>query len=138
MTERHKYTVVDQNRSIVFIGTLLGHASSAEANKNRWTEITIYLTDAGQYVVSGVGQTTVKKGDWAWDKHVGRSMQASEDETPHSWSHVCDTPESVISVLHQTDRDGVRYMTRVVRTALEASIQNDRALANAFLVEKIA
>jgi hypothetical protein len=138
MTNRQKYTVVDQNRSLVFTGILLGHASSAGARKNRWTEITIYLTDAGQYVVSGVGQTTVKKGDLAWDKHIGRSVRAPEDETPHPWCHVCDTPDSVIAVLYQKDNDGVRYMTHVVRAALEASICNDKALADAFLVGEIA
>jgi EXLDI family protein len=137
MTERHKYTVTDHQRSIVFTGMLLGHASSAEENKTRWTEMTIYLTEAGQYVVAGVGQSSVKKGDWIKDS-TGRSVQALEDETPRAWSHVCDTPEGAIAVLYQKDSTGVRYMTDVARAALESAIIHNAALADAFLVEEIA
>jgi EXLDI family protein len=138
MTDRQKYTVTDHSRSIVFTGVLLGHASSAEEKKTRWTEMDIYLTAAGQYVVTGVGQSTVKKGDWVKDSHTGKSSQAPEDETPRAWAHICDNAEGVISVLHMKDRDGVRYMTDVARAVLEAAILQDRALADAFLVENIA
>lgn len=138
MTDRQKFTVTDRNRSIVFTGKLLGHSSSAGEKKNRWTEITIYITDAGQYVVAGVGQTTVKKGDMAWDKRLGQMVPAPEDEVPHFWSHVCDDADGAISIIHQKGSDGVRYMTRVARSALEAAILQDRALADAFLVENIS
>lgn len=138
MTERQKYTVVDNTRSIVFTGILLGHASSAEEKKTRWTEMTIYLTDAGQYIVAGVGQSTVKKGDWIRDQHTGRSVQAQEDETPRAWFHICANAEGAISVLRLKDSDGVRYMTNVAKAALEAAIVQDQTLANAFLVEEIA
>jgi|ERR1035438_6032278 hypothetical protein len=138
MTERQQYTVVDRSRSIIFTGTLLGHASSAGENKNRWTEITIYLTDGGQYIVAGIGQSTVKKGDLAWDKHLGHEVLAKEDETPHCWVHVCDSAEGAVSMLHQKGNDGVRYITDVARAALEAAILQNAALADAFLVEEIA
>lgn len=137
MTDRQKYTVVDHSRSIVFEGILLGHATSADEHKNRWTEMTIYLTEAKQYVVAGVGHSTVKKGDWVRDG-AGRMIQAPEDETPRAWSHICDTPEGAISVLHLKDSDGIRYMTHVARAALEAAILQDTALATAFSVERIA
>lgn len=138
MMERQKYTVVDQTRSIIFTGTLLGHSSSAEEKKNRWTEMNIYLTDAGQYIVAGTGHSTVKKGDWVRDAHTGRTVQAPEDETPRPWFHVCSTAEGTISVLHMKDSEGVRYMTNVAKAALEAAILQDRSLAEAFSVERIA
>lgn len=130
--------MVDHQRSIVFAGTLLGHASSAEEKKPRWTEMTIYRTDEGTYIVAGVGHSNVRKGDWVRDQHTGHSVQATEDETPRAWSHVCDTAEGAITALHLRDGDGIRYITHVARAALETAILQDSALANAFLVEKIA
>jgi len=130
--------VQDHERAFTFNGVLLGHASSENQSKNRWTEMSIYRTDKGTYIISGIGQTRVKKGDYVWDDEKSRDVRATKDETPRAWAHVCESAEGAIQRLYLFDTDNVRYMTRVARTALLAAIELDDALKNAFLIEEVA
>jgi hypothetical protein len=136
MTERH--TVHDHGRELVFSGVLLGYATSESVNKRRWTEMSIFRTDAGQYIVSGVGTSLVKKGEWIVDRFTNEKVQSPEDEIPRAWTHLCENAEGVIVALHLRDHDGIRYMTNVARAALESAILHDDALRKASLVEEIA
>ena len=134
MTKRQQYTVKDHDRAFSFRGVLLGHASSESPFKKRWTEMSIYRTDGGTYIISGVGQTCVKKGDPIPDE----DGIADEDETPRAWAHVCESAAGAIQRLYLYDNDNVRYMTRIAKLALEEAISKDDALRDAYLVEEVA
>ena len=138
MTKRQKFTVQDHERSFAFAGVLLGHASSETPSRKRWSEMSIYRTEAGTYIIAGVGQTRVKKGDVVWDDDEGRDVIAEVDETPRAWAHICESAEGAIQRLYLYDNDNVRYMTRVARYALEEAIKHDQALKDAFLIEEVA
>lgn len=59
MSQTH-YRVRDgQTRIIEFDGTLLGEVSSRRAQGPRWTELRLYKTDAGVYVLEKVGASVV-------------------------------------------------------------------------------
>jgi len=138
MTKRQKFTVKDHDRAFVFNGVCLGRATSETETKKRWTEMAIYRTEAGTYIISGIGQTRVKKGDTFWDENQKFMVTADEDETPRAWAHVCESAEGAIQRLYLYDGDDVRYMTRVAHTALLEAIELDDILKSAFLIEEVA
>jgi hypothetical protein len=133
MTQRRlrQYTVPDGDRVLSFKGKLLGFASSESRFKPRWTEMSIYITEKGTYIIAGVGATRVKKGD------VVEGVIAEKDETPRAWTFVCETAEGAIRHLYLHD-ENVRYMTRIAKIALGEAIQHDEALKKAYSVEEVA
>ena len=137
MTQRQKFSVQDRDRSFVFHGELLGHASSDDGVRQRWTEMTIYRTNGGNYIIAGAGQTRVKKGDIIHDENSNRRV-AVKDETPRAWVHVCESAEGAIRSLYLYDSDQIRYITKIAQQALEQAILVDDALKQAFSVEEVA
>lgn len=115
-----EYEVIDDDRKLHFHGIELGSASSKKPGKNRWFEVTIYKTRAGQYIVAGIGRTMIQ-GEV--DKH---------------WAQVCERPEGVIEKLHMLDDDGSKYLPYVSKRALRQARENDTVFADAYLVEDIA
>lgn len=128
----------DRDRELVFTGTRLGGASSFVEGKQRWTEVEIYVTTAGSYVVSGVGQTNVRRGDLVWDDRAGIEVQADRDEEPIRWVHVSETAEGAVESLYQEDAASTRYLTKVARQALREAAGRDDSLRRAFFVEEVA
>src|SRR4051794_28044646 len=84
----------EDGREIRFRGELIGGATSHRPGKERWIEMSVHRTEGGNFIVSGVGRTTIP------------------GEVERFWAHVCEEPEGVVEALHLYDRDGVRYLTR--------------------------
>lgn len=127
-----EFTVHDRDRELTFTGVLLGRSSSQAPGKRRWSEVTIYRTEAGKYVVEGVGRTNVRTGD------LVDGIVAEADEEPFFWAHVCDEADGVVQSLYLYDDTSTRYMTKVARRALRAASKLDPDLRSAFAVERIA
>lgn len=53
------HQVRDGSRLIMFEGELLGFSSSEREGVSRWTEMSVYLTDGGSYVLEKVGRSLV-------------------------------------------------------------------------------
>lgn len=53
------HNVRDSTRRYEFMGTRLAYVSSAIPSKTRWTEIEIYRTQGGMYIVHRAGRTTL-------------------------------------------------------------------------------
>lgn len=56
------YELANYDRLLRFRGTLIGHATSRrgqDADQIRWTEVDIYRTDGGQYVLHKIGKSRV-------------------------------------------------------------------------------
>lgn len=49
----------DAGPTYSFNGRLLGHATTERENSYRWTEIDIYRTDGGNYIISRLGKSLV-------------------------------------------------------------------------------
>lgn len=54
-----EYTVKDKHDQITFVGERIGHASTRKKTSLRWTEISIYRTEKGNYVVETLGRSVV-------------------------------------------------------------------------------
>jgi hypothetical protein len=106
------YTVKrDGDRDLKFTGDIIADVSSHSyqgPNQNRWTEITVYRTKGGKYVVSSIGRT-------CWQGEHDR-----HDAT------LCDTPEAVLDALRQ---DG--YLSWIAKEALD-ELQTDDAFADIY------
>jgi hypothetical protein len=113
------HVVRDRDRELKFRGRLLGSATSKAAGKQRWSEIAIYKTEAGAYIVCG----------------CGRSEMPGESDRP--WAQVCEAARGVVERLHMMDDDQSRYLPYVNRAALDEARSNDENLAQAFLVETV-
>jgi hypothetical protein len=108
-------------QSLSFHGELIGSATSQSERRPRarWSELRIYRTQSGRYVVEGVGRSTI----------------AGEVDRP--WAHVVDTPAGVVNSCHLTDADDIRYIPEMNRRALEEACEHDDDLRAAYAVQVI-
>lgn len=117
--ETQDYSLQDGDRQVEFTGELIGSANSDKVGKQRWSEICIYRTTAGNYVVHGVGRSRI------------------QGEVDKQWVQVCELPECVIEKLHMYDKNQSRYIPYTNRKALDEAKVHDRKLAEAFAVEHV-
>lgn len=113
------HVVFDGEREIRFRGVLLGESSSHQSGKTRWIELSIYRTTGGNYIVAGVGRSTVP------------------GETTRCWAHVCESAQGALESLYMYDGDQVRYLTRTAKEAITTAMADDAALREAYLVETV-
>jgi hypothetical protein len=73
--QMRQYTVRDNEQTLDFTGVLLAEKDSRVQTKNRWIELRLYRTQAGSYVLEGIGRTTVP------------------GEIDRCWAQVSDEPE---------------------------------------------
>jgi hypothetical protein len=112
-------SVYDGQQELRFEGELLGSSSSARAGKDRWNEILIYRTSGGKYIAAGIGRTN------------------RPNETDRHWAHVCETAPGVLVSLYMFDADGVRYLTRTARQAIEEAARVDEDIHNSYYTSYI-
>ncbi len=103
-----------------FRGEVLAQVSSlGKPNPIRWTEITIYRTDSGKYVVHQIGRTLMR------------------GEKDRSSVTVVLNPEDVAAALERRTNDSTQpYLTNLAVEALSRAAQEDEELAGAS-VERI-
>jgi hypothetical protein len=148
-------------RTVQFTGVLLSTASSQRPDALRWTEISIYRTQAGKYVIHKVGRTVVYhrtgqpctsgsteiKGDMrnalrpcpkcspVLNGAVSTSPLTFEEDR-HT-VHVTETGDGVVESAHTQDADGTAYLTRPAKQALLSAAARDGAIRNAYYVQRI-
>lgn len=111
-----QYELRDADGSLTtFDGVLLGHASSKNRpDQPRWTELAIYRTLGGNYVVHKVGKSS-KPGEVDRDTLL-----------------VSTAPAGAVESCKTSDSDGALFFTYVAREALDQAVENDPELAEAF------
>lgn len=119
-TEMKSYRLHRENDiDLLFTGRELANVSSRDPNAAafpRWTEIRIYRTESGKYVVEQVGRSTVR------------------NEVDRVTIKVANTAAEVPIALRR--RDEVEYLTYLALDALDLAASTDDELAQA-MVEKI-
>lgn len=102
--------------AIQFEGECLGFGTSdPDSTKPRWTEISLYRTAGGTYLIAGTGVSDV------------------EGEVDVPWLNVQRAAKDVIRALARRDkRTGTTYLTNVARDVLTAAAKNDPEIADAF------
>jgi hypothetical protein len=66
--------VQDGTRYLEFDGQLLGEATSDDGRSQRWTEVKIYKSDTGRYIVAKIGRSVVYHVPGAQCGKFGRVM----------------------------------------------------------------
>lgn len=120
MTEDAEHEARTGDRTIRFRGRLLAEATSWTPGRRRWTDIRMYKTEAGQYVIEIVGCTEIRSEEWRYATQVS------------------DTAEGAVECLHKYDEDGVRYLTKLADKVAHDAAEADPQFADAFLVERVA
>ena len=114
------YELFDAETLVTFTGVRLAFASSQTPNKTRWSEISIYRTDSGKYIVHG----------------VGRSIIRGECDRP--WCNVVEGAAGVIERLTRRE-GGVSYMPNIPNRAVaEAAAIVDEDIHDAFYNHRVA
>lgn len=114
------WVVKDDDREIRFTGRLIGEASSDDGDRLDWTDIKIFRTEAGQFVVHIGARTRRPNG---WEKYK---------------THVSATAVGAVESLHLYDDEDVRYLTNTARIAAEQAAAHDTEFADAYRVQHIA
>lgn len=146
-----KHILNDVAGTVEFTGTKLGHATSEMHKRQaRWSEITIYKTDAGTYIVHKVGHSRVFHKPGAQCSKKGVTVKPTLDlipcrrcvpyhtdalvsvETDRASVSVAERPEGAVENCKTTDGDGAIFFTRIAREALEQAGAADRPLLDAY------
>lgn len=153
--------VLNGDQTVIFEGDLLGSASSElgfrDERRERWSEIEIYRTVDGKYVVVKIGKSRVVHtsqqcrtlrsnidppeliaGDlrgYAMCSVCHPNPQAGSLylERPHSSAVVAEAPRGAVAACYSKDRNGLWFLTHNAEDALRDAFDRDRDLEQAFL-----
>ena len=122
MTDKSKRFKVsrDGDKDLSFTGVLISSSSDFEyqgPQNSRWSEIRIYRTDSGKYVVAQVYRT-----QWQGEEDSHRA-------------DVCESAAAVLELLSWEDEDGNSGISNMAKGALEAAAENDSAFEGITLEE---
>lgn len=120
MTEDAEHQARTGDRVLEFTGHLLAEATSWTPGRRRWTDIRMYKTVEGRYVIEIVGCTELQAEEWRYATQVS------------------DTAEGAVECLHKYDEDGVRYLTKLADKVAHDAAEADPEFAAAFLTERVA
>jgi hypothetical protein len=157
------YDLPSGDHRVRFTGTILAQKSSKQGRDDlRWTEIEIYRTAAGNYIVHKVGRSVVvHKPDRdctsgepynyrTFDAGVHACPRCVPDlsqvvplaprlfrETDRHTVHVSETARGAVESCYTQDGDRVAYLTFPARSALHEAAQQDSDIRDAFLVQRV-
>ena len=121
MTNSKHFTVTrDGKKDLSFTGVLIGSGSDHEhqgPQNTRWSEIDMYRTDSGKYVVAQVYRT-----QWQGEEGSRRA-------------EVVGSPAEVLELLSWEDEEGNNSLSNLAKEALEAAAENDSAFEGITLEE---
>lgn len=159
IVEERRYEVRDGQRPLTFTGRLLAESDSQTGNDVRWTELTLYVTTNGKYVIEKVGRSDVyhattcprrSKGEL----HVRLNDALNDDRRTIDQFEPCDvcnptlnttpvcverdifsaslflTVEDMIKSLYRDDKNsGMPFLSHIASTLLARASENDENIA---------
>jgi hypothetical protein len=156
MTE---FVVQDGFRRVKFTGVLLARASSESHNRRRWTELALYRTDGGTYILEKIGASRVmhEKSCPQVIEDLPRFQEVYPGEDPDDdefeyhdcvpevynfpsllvekdrhWVQISDNPLSVIKSLMRY-KDKSRWIPRLSAELLDRAAELDMGIKHAYL-----
>lgn len=94
-----RFNVKDGQRNLTFMGWQIAAADSQSGSDVRWTELTLYKTLTGKYVLEKVGRSDVFHADNCPRKSKGVRFDSLEDATD-------DVEEALEDLFVPCDQDG--------------------------------
>lgn len=161
------HQVRDAGRLITFDGDLLaGVTSRRDGDAARWTEMRLYRSEAGTYILEKVGRSILMHLRECSDPDINTSkLPRFQDVHPgddpdfnyefHScvpeeydftrllveedryWSTIAEDPMKIVEALYRK-KDGERHMPRISLDLLEAAGERDTGIRDAYANEYIA
>lgn len=167
------YELNNFDRVLRFNGERIAHSSSRKGSDRdiiRWTEVDIYRTAGGSYVIHKIGKSRVyHAGPYMCSGTTGKLVQTNTlltrrreefrvtDLAPCPvcqpgpiQAHVSVTIEQdrgntatsttargIVESAYNQDPEGVTYLTKTAKRALEEASSRDGAIRDAYLVETI-
>lgn len=158
-----EYDLPNGDQRVQFTGQMLGKRSSRQGDHDlRWTEIEMYKTQAGKYIVHKVGRSVVfHRANQACSSGTStRNLSLLNDrvpcprcnpdqiqmlgttnpaliETDRHTVHVSDTAAGAVESCYTQDKDRVAYLTYPARQLLAEVAQNDTSVHQAFMVQRV-
>jgi hypothetical protein len=161
MTEEtaQRFDVRDGQRPVTFVGWMVADADSQGGGDPRWTELALYRTTSGKYVLEKIGRSDVFHSPRCRRKSKGvqvASLAEAEGagEGPLEEQFVpceqcrpgfADAPvyverdissiavyadaDTVVDSLFRKDADNMRYLSRVARELLDEAARSDEVIA---------
>ena len=150
-----RFDVRDGQRPITFVGWMIADADSQGGHDPRWTELTLYKTVTGKYVLEKVGRSDVFHAPSCRRRSKGVQVDSLEDaegggdepveerfvpcpdcrpsfdqepvfvERDISSIAVYAEPEQMVDSLFRKDGDNMRYLSRVARELLDEAATSD-------------
>lgn len=156
-----EYRVQDGSRTLTFEGELISESSSARDGAPRWTELALYKTASGKYIVTQIGRSVVlhdkncpriqsnglktfltahpdeDPDDWTLDECIPEEYDLGDIvvEETRRWTAVTESPAAAIECLYKT-RDGARSLSWLANMLFEQAAMKDRGIADAFFTEE--
>lgn len=157
------HQVRDGSRLITFEGERLGYISSQRDGHPRWTEMSIYRTDGGSYVLEKVGRSVVTHmpGCPGIIGKIPRFQQAHPGDDPDEgyeyhdcvpdeydftrllveedrfWATIATEPSDIVDALYRR-RGGIRHLPRIGLDLLDIVSAVEPRFEPAVRVEHIA
>jgi hypothetical protein len=152
-----------QTRIIEFDGQRLGEVSSRRSQAPRWTELRLYRTDAGVYVLEKVGASVVvhapgcsdilnplprfqemhpgadpSDGTWWFCERCGdlavRDITKLLVESNRYWAIIAEDPAQIVDSLYRR-KNGARSMPRMSLDLLDEAGRCDPTILDSFKAE---
>jgi hypothetical protein len=157
------WSVRDGARIVTFDGVCLAEISSARSGVARWTDMALYLTNSGKYVMTKVGRSKVlhepgcsaikgklnlfmdefpdgdpERDGFEFHTCVGESyyMDNLLVEQTRYWVFIGDSAQALVDSLYRNS-DGMRFIPRMNIMLIEEAMLKDNAIAEAYQVERI-
>lgn len=154
-----KWVVKDRFDVIEFEGELIGHASTRKnEDQGRWTEIEIYRTDSGKYVVHRMGCSALfhrvgqpctssrgekVRGEDISDESIGCPDCDPDEDFDEDAEYVHEVTESSADVVTEArdlrkalvivnKQTGREFLSSVAYAALQEAVRYDRSLLGVF------
>jgi hypothetical protein len=161
MTE---FTARNGSERYVFDGVRLASVSTDDGSLLRWTEIAIYRTEAGKYVVEKIGRSVVYHSLDGCDFGVKTDLEELIEEahpcpickpsydptgpvkmeTDRYHTVLTENAPALIDACRMTNNDsrsdsfGTVFLPNVARKALTQAAELDEGIQDAFLTQRIA
>lgn len=158
-----EYDLPNGEQRIQFSGRMLAKRSSQQGPDDlRWTEIEMYQTQAGKYIVHKIGRSVVfhKANQKCSSGNATRNMSALNTlipcprcepdvqavlgttspmliETDRHTVHVSETARGAVESCYTQDGERVAYLTYPARQLLAEVSMNDEDIRSAFLVQRV-
>lgn len=125
-TGNQEYQISDKIRQIRFSGRMIGKASTRrEGGGPRWTDITIYVTEAGKYVIQREGISLVyhRADSSCRGGELVTNSQITEDSVPCS---ICrppdlDTLDEILEAQQRTEGNPAQYRREVTMSSADVA-----------------